>query len=174
MNVLEVRLSAPAGSGILKLPHDAIIELWGHYPNRGSHRLAIAKIDYWNAAREAHDEVEIQGRSPCAVLIDQPTTLTHEGRLGELLDKVSEGKVRFPRGIPDIQVSAFVRAPSAYGAMRLIATSMGLLIQDDGDKFQILTSKAARENLRGRPVARISDPDILNANFRKGNPVRKR
>lgn len=175
VNLLEVHLTAPRGMGLLRLPTDATVEVWFHRVGESSHRVAVVSIDYFNSEYKAEEAyLEIHGRSPCARLIDAPVNVEFHGSLHELLRKVAGSETMISSSVPESRVSAYVAAPSAYGALRLVATSIGLVVSDNIENFRIRSKKEAIYELKKKPKATITEKETIQSTMRKGSPIRKR
>jgi hypothetical protein len=174
VDLLELSLRAPRTSGLGLLREEAIIEMWLH-DARGSIRVGLIRSEHVaGGADETGQHISIQGRSPCGHLIDESISLDKMGTLRELIEAVAPGEIDISEGVPSTQVSAYLSAPSTFGALRLLATSMALVVRDAGTRVAVATRTEVMEQIRARPVAKLTDREITKASFSRGTPLRTR
>lgn len=180
VGLLEMRLEGPRGGGLAKITPEcskATLEVWIEEGGGLPKRIARACVDHWLMTFDGdHEKVAIQGRSPGAVLVDEQWLVTFDGDLAGLMTTAFAGR-NLPFSMHDVpgrSVAAHIDAPSAYGALRLVASAMGLVVRDRDDGFHVFSRKALFEESQKRPVAQIRGADIKSGGMERGAPIRKR
>jgi hypothetical protein len=174
VDLLQLKLRAPRGTGLGLLRDEATVEMWLH-DVRGSVCVGLIQSEHVaGGVDETGEYIHIQGRSPCGHLIDEAILLEHTGALRALVEAIAPGNVDVSAGVPDARVSAYFSSPSTYGALRLLATSMRLVVRDAGKRVAVATRKEIVDQIRTRPVAKLTDKEVVKATFSRGAPIRKR
>lgn len=175
LGVLE--LFAGQGERLDELLEQDVFEVWVDTPRHDTpQRLALLKLEYCDYQFEGTEAtLEIQGRSPTAAIVDEPWETAFDGDLQELLRLGCEGLgVRATvNGVDSQQVTAYVRCPSTYGALRLLASSVNAVVSDKMDEVLIESVEAAKARLAERPVVRIGTDQVRSGRFTKGRPLRR-
>lgn len=177
VGLLKARLRGPRGEGLGRLHEADIIEAWSGETEGEYECIGVTLLEYIEGSTEedgSFELVEIQGRSPCGSLIDVPASLQHVGTWRSLLEALAPGQLTLSAGIPDGPVSAYISAPSTYGALRLLASTRGLVLRDAGSNFDVLTRAELMDLIHSRPPATITASETLKARVTKGNRIKER
>lgn len=174
VDLLQLTLKAPRGAGLGLLRDEAIVEMW-HHSGHSSNCIGVIRSEHVEGGSDESGEyIHIQGRSPCGYLIDTPLSLEHAGSLRDLIHAIAPGDIDLSPGVPDVGVHSYISSPSVFGALRLVATSMGLVVRDAGRRAAVATREEVAEQIRRRPVARITDENAQRVRFTRGVPIRPR
>lgn len=176
VTVVEVQLAGVGGLSVSSLPRVADIEAWSHRKEGPSHLLATVSIDYYNSTHNADTvQVSIHGRSVCAGLIDSRCDLNEPNtNLRDLIVCIGGDKVAVSGSVLNEPVSAYIASPSAFGALRLLATSRELVVKDESLVFRVRSRSEARAELAKQSVATITSEETLSGEITKGSPIRRR
>lgn len=180
--VVELSVAAPADAGLARIfpaksdNADFEIEVWAAKAGQPKVRLGGAVLDYYEARVESGNVVvDMQGRGALRTLIDTPVHLAHLGTVEQLLRAISgNGILLVASDLPPGPVSAWVNAPSAYGAIRLVCSSLDLVAHEKESQLLVTSRAASREALRRAQPSTIRDEHILNSHMTKGTPIRRR
>lgn len=177
LGVFELRMDS--GSGIGGLREQERFEVWVDSPRHDEmERLAVLRVEYCELEfDEAEATLEIHGRSPAAALVDDPWEFTFVGRLEVLLQSGCDAS-----GVPvelsdidDKDVVAYVRCPSTYGALRLIANSCDAIMADDMDGVRIEAVRTARARLERDAAVTLGPDELISGKLTQGRrPVKQR
>jgi len=177
---LELELLGPRGAGLLGLPKlckEASIEIWTQQEGASPVLLPRTRAEHWNATfDESTERVLLQARSRTAVLVDAPLCLQHDGEARDLFSRVTS-EVGVPlddHDIPSRAIVAYIDAPSAYGALRLVGGALELVLRDQNECLNVHTRHGLlRAASRGVPPT-IRTQDVAVGTLQQGTPLRKR
>jgi hypothetical protein len=176
LGVLELR--AEDGAGLGQLHDQEVFEVWVNTQRHNKpERLAILRVEYCDLQFDDSEEsLEIHGRSLTAVLADEPWEVAFEGPIEELLHSGcrDQGVKATIAGIASSMVVAYVRCPSTYGALRLLASSVDAIISDEMDEVRIESVQVARTRFSDYPAIQLGPDELKSGRLVKGRPVTKR
>ena len=178
-DTFEITLAGNDSSGLGLLPQQGHIDVWVHVPEGAAPiSMGFGEIDYFDSKFEKGEHViELQARGAIAQLIDKPWKQSFRGFLADLLRHAADGSVKMDvRGLSEQRIEAYIHAPSAYGALRLLGISFGFLIEEDRDGSGIpcRSIATAKEDERSSPPTLITSEDIISGNVTRGRPIRRR
>lgn len=178
LSFFSARLTAPPGTGLPKLSHADVVEIWTSQAGAPLQFTFRHTVDWRRAEYDSDEEtIELEGRGTCSRLVDERCDLSFSGTLPSLLSELcAEHDV--VADVTDLAntraVDFYASAPSAYGAMRLICGAAQLNARGTPSGVQIASIGSAQTRLRKGPVATIGPKDILSAKVESGRRVRKR
>ena len=169
-----------ANDDSLRVPEMLFVEAWVERPGPTPARFCLGRfrIDYWDASSDGvMSEITIHARGPLGLLVDQPRQLVFAGELEQLVSGICATSAPTEVvGLGSHPIAVYINMESTYAALRLLAVSLGFVVNEDAANFRINVTELSheRERIEARPMLEINDGNTLARKYVKGSPIKKR
>jgi hypothetical protein len=120
--------------------------------------------------------LEVDGRGPLGPLIDSEWRDDFEGDLSDVLTKACGSQAIRIEGLRGRDIQLYADARSKYGALRMLAVSLGFVLHETPESGAIVFRSLEQavldhlDLLRG-PMPTFGDDDITSAEWELGSPI---